>query len=79
MSLTNGDSVPSCTLSVMGESGPTPLSTDERFDGKRVLLFALPGPFTPGSSMSHLPGYAANADKLQYSGVDPIFCLSANV
>ena len=48
MALTTGDKVPSCTLSVMGESGPAPLSTDDLFGGKRVLLFALPGAFTPG-------------------------------
>ena len=40
MALTSGDKVPSCTLSVMGESGPAPLSTDDLFGGKRVLLFA---------------------------------------
>ena len=78
MSLTNGDSVPSCTLSVMGESGPTPLSTDELFGGKRVLLFALPGAFTPGCSMANLPGYVANADKIKSAGVDSIACLSVN-
>ena len=54
MALTTGDKVPSCTLSVMGESGPAPLSTDDLFGGKRVLLFALPGAFTPGCSMAHL-------------------------
>ena len=78
MSLTTGDTVPSCTLSIMGESGPTPLSTDDLFGGKRVLLFALPGAFTPGCSMAHLPGYVANADKIKAAGVDSIACLSVN-
>ena len=78
MALTTGDKVPSCTLSVMGESGPSPLSTDDLFGGKRVLLFALPGAFTPGCSMAHLPGYVANADKIKATGVDSIACLSVN-
>ena len=78
MALTTGDKVPSCTLSVMGESGPAPLSTDDLFGGKRVLLFALPGAFTPGCSMAHLPGYVANADKIKAAGVDSIACLSVN-
>ena len=76
MALTTGDKVPSCTLSVMGESGPAPLSTDDLFGGKRVLLFALPGAFTPGCSMAHLPGYVANADKIKAAGIDSIACLS---
>ena len=78
MALTTGDKVPSCTLSVMDESGPSPLSTDDLFGGKRVLLFALPGAFTPGCSMAHLPGYVANADKIKAAGVDSIACLSVN-
>ena len=78
MALSSGDNVPSCTLSVMGDSGPTPLTTDDLFNGKRVLLFALPGAFTPGCSMAHLPGYVATADKIKAAGVDTIACLSVN-
>jgi peroxiredoxin len=59
----------------MGDSGPTPLTTDDLFNGKRVLLFALPGAFTPGCSMAHLPGYVATADKIKAAGVDTIACL----
>ena len=65
MTLGTGDSVPSCTLSMMGEQGPTPISTADIFDGKKVILFALPGAFTPGCSMTHLPGYVVNADKIK--------------
>lgn len=78
MTLGTGDSVPSCTLSMMGEQGPTPISTADIFDGKRVILFALPGAFTPGCSMTHLPGYVVNADKIKAAGVDSIVCLSVN-
>ena len=78
MALSTGDTVPSCTLTVMGESGPTPLTTDALFSGKRVILFALPGAFKPGCSMAHLPGFVANADKIKAAGVDSIACLSVN-
>lgn len=78
MSLSTGDNVPTCTLSTMGESGPEPLTTGDLFNGKRVLLFALPGAFTPGCSMAHLPGYVASADKIKAAGVDTIACLSVN-
>jgi peroxiredoxin len=62
----------------MGENGPTAISTDELFAGKKVVLFALPGAFTPGCSMTHLPGYVVNADKILAAGVDTIACLSVN-
>ena len=78
MALGTGDAVPSCTLSIMGEKGPTPISTADIFDGKKVILFALPGAFTPGCSMTHLPGYVVNADKIKAAGVDSIVCLSVN-
>ena len=78
MPLGIGDAVPSCTLSIMGEKGPTPFSTADIFDGKKVILFALPGAFTPGCSMTHLPGYVVNADKIKAAGVDSIVCLSVN-
>ena len=62
----------------MGENGPTPLSTDDIFSGKKVVLFAVPGAFTPGCSVTHLPGYVVNADKILAKGVDTIACLSVN-
>jgi peroxiredoxin len=62
----------------MGENGPTGISTDEIFKGKKVVLFAVPGAFTPGCSMTHLPGYVVNADKILAAGVDTIACLSVN-
>jgi peroxiredoxin len=62
----------------MGENGPAPLTTDTIFDGKKVVLFAVPGAFTPGCSMTHLPGYVVNADDIKAKGVDTIACLSVN-
>lgn len=73
-----GDKVPSLTLSTMSEKGPAPLSTDDIFAGKKVVVFALPGAFTPTCSAQHLPGYIQNADAIKAKGVDSIICLSVN-
>jgi peroxiredoxin len=78
MTISAGDRIPSATLQTMGEDGPAPITTDEIFAGKKVVLFAVPGAFTPGCSMTHLPGYVVNADKLKAAGVDTIACLSVN-
>lgn len=73
-----GDKIPSATLKIMGEKGPQDLSTDALFAGKKVVLFAVPGAFTPTCSMAHLPGFVALADKIKAKGVDAIACLSVN-
>jgi len=78
MSISVGDKIPTAKLQFMGENGPAPISTDELFAGKKVVLFAVPGAFTPGCSMTHLPGYVVNADKILAAGVDTIACLSVN-
>ncbi len=78
MAIQTGDKIPACTLKTMGAEGPADITTDEIFSGKKVLLFALPGAFTPGCSMAHLPGYVVNADKIKAAGVDTIACLSVN-
>ncbi len=78
MTIKVGDKIPTCTLKTMGEKGPTDISTGEIFAGKKVLLFAVPGAFTPGCSVTHLPGYVVNADKIKAKGVDTIACMSVN-
>ena len=78
MSIQVGDKVPASTMKVMSEQGPADITTDEIFAGKKVLLFAVPGAFTPGCSMTHLPGYVVNADKIKAAGVDTIVCMSVN-
>ena len=78
MTIKAGDKIPNSTLKTMGEKGPTDISTDEIFAGKKVLLFAVPGAFTPGCSVTHLPGYVVNADKIKAKGVDTIACMSVN-
>jgi peroxiredoxin len=78
MAIQVGDNIPACTMKVMGEQGPTDITTDEIFAGKKVVLFAVPGAFTPGCSLTHLPGYVVNADKIKASGVDSIVCMAVN-
>ena len=78
MTIKAGDKIPSSTLKTMGEKGPTDISTDDIFAGKKVLLFAVPGAFTPGCSVTHLPGYVVNADKIKAKGVDTIACMAVN-
>ena len=78
MAIQVGDKVPACTMKTMGAEGPADISTDEIFAGKKVLLFAVPGAFTPGCSMTHLPGYVVNADKIKAAGVDTIVCMAVN-
>ena len=73
-----GDKIPSINLHVLGEKGPTPISTDSLFANKKVALLALPGAFTPGCSVTHLPGFVIQADTIKAKGVDSIICLSVN-
>lgn len=78
MSIKVGDPIPQCTLSVMTESGPAPLTTDDVFRGKKVVLFAVPGAFTPTCSARHLPGFVEQADAILAKGVDTIACMAVN-
>ena len=78
MTVQVGDKVPSATFKVMTADGPQDMSTDEVFSGKKVVLFAVPGAFTPGCSMTHLPGFVVNADAIKAKGADTIACLAVN-
>ena len=78
MTIQVGDKIPACTMKIMSEQGPADITTDDIFSGKKVVLFAVPGAFTPGCSMTHLPGYVVNADKIKAAGVDTIVCMAVN-
>ena len=78
MALAIGDQIPQVTLKTMGEKGPEDLNMGELCSGKKVVLFAVPGAFTPTCSAAHLPGYVVNSDKIKAQGVDAIVCLSVN-
>ena len=78
MAVSVGDQIPNVTIKTMGANGHEDLNTGEFFAGKKVVLFAVPGAFTPTCSAAHLPGFVANADKILAKGVDAIVCLSVN-
>ena len=78
MTIKVGDKVPSATLFEMGSDGPGAVSTDKFFAGRKVVLFALPGAFTPTCSAQHVPGFVNNAEAIKAKGVDDIACLSVN-
>lgn len=73
-----GDKLPEATFQCLTNDGMQSPTTDELFAGKKVILFAVPGAFTPTCSEAHLPGYVVNADKLKEKGVDSIICLAVN-
>ena len=78
MTIKVGDKLPSIDLQHKIDNRVETVNSDTLFDGKKVVLFALPGAFTPTCSASHLPGYIQSADKLFNQGVDSIICLSVN-
>ncbi len=78
MTIKVGDKIPSATLKVKTEGGIEDLSTDTLFGGKTVVLFAVPGAFTPTCSVKHLPGFVAHSADIKGKGVDTIACLSVN-
>ena len=78
MTIQVGDKVPSATFKVMTADGPQDMSTDEVFSGKKVVFFGVPGAFTPGCSMTHLPGFVINADAIKAKGADTIACMAVN-
>ena len=78
MAIQEGDKLPSATFHIMRDGKPTPVTTDELFGGKKVVVFAVPGAYTPTCSQAHLPGFVVNADAIKAKGVDSIVCLSVN-
>jgi glutaredoxin/glutathione-dependent peroxiredoxin len=78
MAIQAGDNMPTGVFGVMTETGPGAISTDELFSGKKVVLFSVPGAFTPTCSASHLPGFVGNAAALRDKGVDTVACMSVN-
>ncbi|MDH3509993.1 MAG: peroxiredoxin [Gammaproteobacteria bacterium] len=78
MSISVGDRMPEGNFGVMTSDGPSTISTEELFAGDKVVLFAVPGAFTPTCSMQHLPGYVEHAEAILRKGVDTIACMSVN-
>jgi glutaredoxin/glutathione-dependent peroxiredoxin len=78
MAIKAGDRMPSGTLKTMTKDGPKDVTTDELFKGKRVVLFSVPGAFTPTCDAKHLPGFVQLADQVRAKGVDTIACMAVN-
>ena len=79
MAIKAGDTLPAdVKLMEMGDAGPKQVTVGELTKGKTVVLFAVPGAFTPTCSMKHLPGFVDKAGDIRKKGVDEIVCLSVN-
>ena len=78
MTIKVGDTLPEMKLVTAGPDGPKEASTSSLFGGKKVVLFATPGAFTPTCSAKHLPGFVQRAEDFKAKGVDAIVCMSVN-
>ena len=78
MTINIGDTIPNVTLKRIGENGLEDISFADYIKGKKVVVFAVPGAYTPTCNLKHLPGYVANAAAMKSKGVDEIICLSVN-
>src|SRR6202521_2123905 len=78
MTLSAGDKIPDVEVRTMGEEGPVAVRTGEVLGKGKVVLFAVPGAFTPRCSRVHLPGFISQADELTAKGVDTIACVAVN-
>ena len=78
MAIKAGDTLPDVKLKEMGDGGPKDVSLGELAKGKKLVLFAVPGAFTPTCSMKHLPGFVEKAGDLRQKGVQEVLCVSVN-
>lgn len=78
MTIKAGDSMPDVTLKRLGDNGMEDIHLKTYLQGRKVVLFAVPGAFTPTCAQKHLPGYINKADEIKQSGIDEIICLSVN-
>ena len=78
MAIKAGDRMPAGVLKTMSAEGPKDLTSEELFKGKKVVLFSVPGAFTPTCDAKHLPGFVQLADQIRAKGVDTIACMAVN-
>lgn len=78
MAIKAGERMPSGKLKTMTKEGPKDVNTDDLFKGKKVVLFSVPGAFTPTCDAKHLPGFVQLADQIRAKGVDTIACMAVN-
>ena len=78
MTIQIGDTLPEGSFNIMLDDKPSEINTGDLFGNKNILLFAVPGAFTPGCSHNHLPGFISNRSELYSKGIDQIICLAVN-
>lgn len=78
MTIKVGDKLPAGTLTHMTKDGPQKISTEQLFGGRKVVVFSVPGAFTPTCDAKHLPGFVQHADAIRAKGVDMIACMAVN-
>jgi len=78
MTVKVGDKLPEASFTIMGEDGPTTVTTSEVFSKRKVALFAVPGAFTPTCHAQHMPGFLAHLEELSGKGVDEVACTAVN-
>ncbi len=78
MTIKIGERIPDATLMTMADGKPKPLTSAELFGGKKVVLFSVPGAFTPTCSVKHLPGFVDSVDEILGKGVDTVACMAVN-
>jgi len=78
MTIKTGDKLPAGMLTHMSKDGPQKMSAEQIFAGKTVVLFSVPGAFTPTCDAKHLPGFVQHAAELKAKGVDTVACMAVN-
>lgn len=78
MSIQEGDRLPNATLRIMQDGRPAKVAVNEIVGGKKVVIFAVPGAFTPTCSEQHLPGFVRHAEAIKAKGIDEIVCVAVN-
>ena len=78
MAIAIGDKFPESTFIIMSDDGPAELTSKEIMDGKKIILFAVPGAFTPTCHLNHLPGFLENLEVFKSKGIDDIYVLAVN-
>ncbi|WP_299620284.1 peroxiredoxin [uncultured Tateyamaria sp.] len=78
MAISQGDTLPDATLVQMGADGPAPVQLSDKTKGRKVVIFAVPGAFTPTCHSAHVPSFIRTKDQFDAKGVDEIICVSVN-
>ena len=78
MTISQGDTLPDATLVELGADGPAPVKMSDKVKGRKVVIFAVPGAFTPTCHSAHVPSFVRTKDQFDAKGVDEIICVSCN-